>query len=149
MANVRNGDLLTKDLTEGDYLVKADTSSWGDLLHETEFEVVKIGATRLTLRHRYGLAEIQVIVKDGVVTERIYGKADRWHDRAEIHTPDDERLAFLREQKRVNELKGDANKKTKVWLSNGSDPSAARNAAKALTKYAKARDALDARREAL
>ncbi len=144
MGNNSSERMHSSSLSQGDQLIQVDIDSWsGRIVHETPLTVRKVTKTRLVLDTHYG-AEKRVLLKDGWVQNKYEG--DTFHH-VRLFTPDDSKLAIFRERTRVEELKHDANKAVKVWTSNGSDPSAARNAAKALNVYAEARDAIDAKEE--
>lgn len=143
MVNNTSERMHSSSVSPGDMLYKLDLDSWsGRIVYEAELAVEKVTKTRIVCSTTHG-KEIRILLdKDGWVTNRMEGNT-REHVR--LFTPDDEKLAQHRERNRVEELKVEANQKVKVWSSNGSDPSAARNAARALQEYADARDAIDAR----
>lgn len=146
MASTRGGDLLAANLAVGGTLIKADTSSWGDLLHVVPMKIVKLTASRLTVRYDNGSdAEIVVMIKDGKVTDRIYGRSDRIYDRAHLYLEDDLDLAILKERRRARNLQSDAKTAVSAWQSNTSDRTKARAAIIALEDWLTAAAALDAK----
>ena len=145
MASTRHGGLRAATLSPGDTLVKADTSSWGDLIHTIDLTVEKVTASRVTLRYPYGDSTIVLMVKDGVVTDRIYGRSDRISDRANVYTPDDQRLAALRERREAENLKAEAKRAISAWQSYSSDRTKAREAVAALQAWIDAAAVIDAK----
>lgn len=146
MASTQGGDLLAANLAVGGTLIKADTSSWGDLLHTIPMRIEKLTASRLTLRYDNGSdAELVVMVKDGKVTDRIYGRSDRHYDRANLYQEDDLDLALLKERRRAHNLQSEAKRAVSTWQSNTSDRVKARAAIIALEDWLTAAAALDAK----
>lgn len=148
MSNNRQGTLRAEDLSVGDTLVHAETSSWGDLLHTFDVEVTKIIATRLTVRYVGRDGEITLIIRDGNVSNSVYGRTS-YRDSFDIYTPDDARLEGLRERREAEKLKADAKRAINQWQSYTSDRTKAREAIAALQAWVDAAAVIDAKENPL